>query len=91
MKTSYQSLGGKNEIILLLTQVFLVLNLFKSQRADHHHKSLLVEKSTKVVVEHLRESNVWVGKQHSVETHSLSSCEPGTFHIVTKYFLSNLH
>ena len=31
-----------------------------------------------------------MSKQHSVETHSLRSCKPGTFHIVTKYFYSNL-
>jgi len=82
--------GKINEIIVISSNIFLALNLYITRRADHHHKSIFVEKSTKVVVEHLKESNVWMSKQHSVETHSLRSCEPGTFHIVTKYFLSNL-
>lgn len=75
---------------MMMSQVFLALNLYVTKGIDRHHNTLLVENSANLFLEHLTEDSVMMGKQHSVETHSLRSCEPGTFHIVTKYFYSNL-
>ena len=77
-------------IILMMSHMFFTLNLYITKRTDHHHNSFLVQKSAKCILKQVTEDSVWMGKQHSLETHQLSSCEPGTFHIVTKYFISNL-
>ncbi|XP_065892573.1 uncharacterized protein [Dysidea avara] len=77
-------------IILMMSHMFFTLNLYITKGTDHHHNSFLVQKSAKCILKQVTEDSVWMGKQHSLETHQLSSCEPGTFHIVTKYFISNL-
>lgn len=82
--------GKINGIIMMMSRIFLTLNLYVTKGIDRHHNSFLVESSTKLLLEPLTEDSAFMGKQHSLKTHSLQSCEPGTFYIVTKYFLSNL-
>ena len=55
---------------------------YVTKGTDCHHNSLSVEKSAELLLEHLTKDSEIMSKQHSVETHSLRSCEPGTFHIV---------
>jgi len=82
--------GKINGIILMMSHIFFTLTLYVTKGFDRHHNSFIVQKSSRYILRYVMEDSVWMGKQHSLETHRLSSCEPGTFHIVTKYFLSNL-
>ena len=67
-------------IIMIMSQVHVFSYVTKG--TDCHHNSLSVEKSAELLLEHLTKDSEIMSKQHSVETHSLRSCEPGTFHIV---------
>ena len=82
--------GKLNGIIIMASQVFFALNIFVTKGTDRHHNSFLVKKSSQLILEHFTQDSKWIGKQHSLETHSLRSSEPGTLHIVTKYILFNL-
>ena len=82
--------GKLNGVIIMTAQIFFALNIYITKGTDRHHTSFLVEKSSKLLLEHLTQDTQWIGKQHSLKMHSLRSSEPRTFHIVTKYFLYNL-
>ena len=77
-------------ILFVMSHLFFALNLYETKGIDRHHSSIVVEKSSKLHLEIVTEDSQWIGKQHSIETHALRSCKTGTFHIVTKYFLSHL-
>ena len=90
-KDELPQFGKINGIIMMMSHMFFALNLFVTKGADRHHNSFVVQKSAQFLLKHVTEDSVWMGKQHSLQTHQLHSCIPGTFHIVTKYFLiSNL-
>ena len=89
-KDELPKFGKLNDIIIMASEVFFTLNIFVTQGIDRHHNSFLVKKSSELILEHFTNDIKWVGKQHSLETHSLRSSEPGILHIVTKYFLFNL-
>ena len=82
--------GKLNGIITVASQVFFALSIFFTKGIDRHHNCFLVETSSELLLEHFTQDSKWFGKQHALETHSLRSSEPGTLHIVTKYFLFNL-
>ena len=77
-------------ILFVKSLAFIALNHYVTKGIDRHYNSIVIEKSTKLHLEILTEDSQWIGKQHSIETHALQSCRPGTFHIVSKYFLSCL-
>ena len=61
--------------------------MFVTKGTDRHHNSFVIEQSSKLVVEHFTQDSKWIGKLHSLQTHSLRSSDPGTFHVVCKYIL----
>ena len=75
--------GKINGIITIKSQVFLALSIFVTKGTDHHHNSIIIETSPNLDVKQLTKDSSLMCKQHS-------SCKPGEYHIVTKYFLSNL-
>ena len=84
--------GKINEIIMIISHVFLVLSIYITNGIDRHYNSILIEKSPNLDLKHLTEDSAFsMFKQHTFETHLLHSCKPGEYHIVSKYFLSNLN
>ena len=54
--------GKLNDIIIMASQVFFPLNIFVTKGTDHHHNSFLVERSSKLILEHFTQASKWVGK-----------------------------
>jgi len=78
-------------ILVVKSSVFFALKFYKTKGIHRHYNSILIENSPeKFHLELLTEDHEWIGKQHSLVTHSLSSCNPGTYHVVMKYFLTDL-
>jgi len=74
-------LGKIFGIFFVMPELFFALRVYETMGIDQHYHSIVIEKSTKVHLEIVTEDSQWIGKQHSIETHTLQSCKPGTYHI----------
>ena len=79
--------GKLCDIMKIQSQVFFNLNLYVTNGIDRHYNSFVIESTTNMTVKLISDDTEFIGKLHSLETHSLRSSQPGTFHIVIKYFI----
>lgn len=79
--------GKLCDIMIIRSQVFFTFNLYTTKGTDRHHNSFVIEPTTNTTVKLISEDTEFIGKLHSLQTHSLRSSHPGTLHIVIKYFI----
>ena len=79
--------GKLCDIMRIRSQVFFNLNLYVTNGIDRHYNGYMIEPTTNMTVKLINDDTEFIGKLHSLETHSLRSSQPRTLHIVIKYFI----
>ena len=79
--------GKLHDIIKIRSQIFLTFNLHVAKGIDRHYNSFVIKTTSSMTVKFINDNTEFISKLHSLQAHSLRSSQPGTFHIVVKYFI----